>query len=153
MRSANTVIAVLGLLLATPAAAQNRWTAPEGISWRSGTIRSGGTRLAAEIFSLGSNAGKEPPCILMAHGWEGTVRGLRRDAVAFASAGYLAVAFDYRGWGNSDPRLILAGPTPDAKAGRFRAEVIAMCEGVDPRGANAGLAERDALAAVRADVR
>ena len=69
----------LGLLLAAPASAQTRWTAPEGIDWRTGTIHSERTRLAAEIFSLESNSGKKLPCILMAHGWGGTVRGLRRD--------------------------------------------------------------------------
>ena len=122
----------LSLILAVPSAAQPSWTAPEGIDWRTGTIHSEGTRLAAEIFSLGSNAGERLPCILMAHGWGGTVRGLRRDAVAFARAGFLAVAFDYRGWGNSDPRVILAEPAPDGDSARFEAEVIAIREVVDP---------------------
>ncbi len=126
------LIVAFGLLLAVPAVAQTPWTAPEGIDWRAGTIHSEGTRLAAEIFSLESNSGRKLPCILMAHGWGGTVRGLRRDALAFAKAGYLAVAFDYRGWGNSDPRVILAEPAPEGKAGRFQAEVIAIREVVDP---------------------
>lgn len=123
---------LLVLLLTSPAVAQTQWSAPEGIDWREGTIHSEGTRLAAEIFSLESNSGKKLPCILMAHGWGGTVRGLRRDAVAFAKAGFLAVAFDYRGWGNSDPRVVLAEPAPEGKAGRFQAEVIAIREVVDP---------------------
>ena len=88
--------------------------------------------MAAEVFSLALNAGSELPCILMAHGWGGTVRGLRRDAVAFARAGYLAVAFDYRGWGNSDARVILAKPASDNKATRFEAEVVAVREVIDP---------------------
>lgn len=122
----------LGLLLAAPASAQTRWTAPEGIDWRTCTIHSEGTRLAAEIFSLESNSGKKLPCILMAHDWGGTARGLLRDAVAFAKAGHLAVAFDYRGSGRSEPRVILAEPVPDGKSGRFQAEVIAIREVVDP---------------------
>ena len=125
-------VLVLALLLISPAGAQRQWSAPEGIDWREGTIYSEGTRLAAEIFSLESNSGEKLPCILMAHGWGGTVRGLRRDAVAFAKAGFLAVAFDYRGWGNSDPRVILADPAPNGKAGRFPAEVLAIREVVDP---------------------
>lgn len=88
--------------------------------------------MAAEVFSLESKNGEQLPCILMAHGWGGTVRGLRRDAVAFAKAGYLAVAFDYRGWGNSGARVILAEPAPDKGATRFEAEVIAIREVVDP---------------------
>lgn len=126
-------IVVSLLLLAVPIAfGQDRWNAPEEIAWRSATIHSEGTRLAAEVFALRSNADKKLPCILMAHGWGGTVRGLRRDAVAFAQAGYLVVAFDYRGWGNSDPRVILAAPRPKGKPGKFQAEVIAIREIIDP---------------------
>lgn len=114
------------------ALAQQDWQAPAGVNWRTDTILSEGTRLAAEIFSPSDRDGEELPCILMAHGWGGTARGLRRDAVVLAKAGYLAVAFDYRGWGNSDPRVILANPAPDGKPGKFRAEVIAIREVVDP---------------------
>lgn len=114
------------------AVAQQDWQAPAGVNWRSDTILSEGTRLAAEIFSPKDKDGEKLPCILMAHGWGGTARGLRRDAVAFAEAGYLAVTFDYRGWGNSDPRVILANPAPDGKPGKFQAEVIAIREVVDP---------------------
>lgn len=120
------------LLLGIPATAQQDWQAPEGVAWRTGTILSEGTRLAAEIFSPSDKAGEKLPCILMAHGWGGTARGLRRDAAVFAKAGYIAVTFDYRGWGNSDPRVILANPAPDGKPGKFQAEVIAIREVVDP---------------------
>ena len=131
MRAA--LIALTGLSLsAVPATGQQEWQVPDGVTWRTDTILSEGTRLAAEIFSPSDKAGEKLPCILMAHGWGGTVRGLRRDAVVFARAGYVAVAFDYRGWGNSDPRVILADPAPDGKPGRFRAEVIAVREVVDP---------------------
>ncbi|MYC67487.1 MAG: prolyl oligopeptidase family serine peptidase [Acidobacteriia bacterium] len=112
--------------------AQQDWQAPAGVNWRTDTILSEGTRLAAEIFSPSDRDGEKLPCILMAHGWGGTVRGLRRDAAVFAKAGYLTVAFDYRGWGNSGPRVILANPAPDGKPGKFRAEVIAIREVVDP---------------------
>ncbi len=127
-----TVTAFAALLLAPALVAQVTWEAPEGIDWRTATIHSEGTRLAAEVFAASENDGKKLPCILMAHGWGGTVRGLRRDAVEFAKVGYLAVAFDYRGWGNSDPRVILAAPAPEGAAGRFEAEVIAVREVVDP---------------------
>ena len=124
----------LALLLAAvgPAHAQQRWEPPEGVDWRTDTIVSEGTRLAAEVFSPSGRAGERLPCILMAHGWGGTVRRLRRDAAVFAQAGYLAVAFDYRGWGNSNPRILLASPAPEGKPHRFEAEVIAVREVVDP---------------------
>ena len=126
------VIAVLLLLFAPNAIGQVAWEAPEGINWRTETIYSEGTRLAAEVFSAADKSGEKLPCILMAHGWGGTVRGLRRDAVEFARAGYLAVAFDYRGWGNSDARVILAQPAPKGNPRRFQAEVIAIREVIDP---------------------
>ena len=126
------VVAALLLLFAPNVLAQVAWEAPDGIDWRTETIYSEGTRLAAEVFSAADKSGEKLPCILMAHGWGGTVRGLRRDAVEFAKAGYLAVAFDYRGWGNSDPRVILAEPAPAGNPRRFRAEVVAIREVVDP---------------------
>ena len=126
------VIATLLLLLAPNLVAQVAWEAPDGISWQTETIFSEGTRLAAEVFSAADKSGEKLPCILMAHGWGGTVRGLRRDAVEFAKAGYLVVAFDYRGWGNSDPRVILPQPAPKGNPRRFQAEVIAIREVIDP---------------------
>lgn len=126
------LLLLLILVAVAPSLSQRQWTAPEAIDWRTATIHSEGTRLAAEVFSLKEHDGKKLPCILMAHGWGGTVRGLRRDAVEFAKAGYLAVAFDYRGWGNSDPRVILVRPAPPGRQGRFQAEVIAIREVVDP---------------------
>ena len=52
------------------------------------------------------------PTIIMCHGWGGLAAHLRADAVVFAKAGYLVVVFDYRGWGASDSRVILAKPAP-----------------------------------------
>ena len=68
----------------------------------------------------------------MSHGWGGTAEHLRHTAIAFAKAGYLAIAFDYRGWGKSDARLILAGGKPEKKDGKLVAEVKEVREVVDP---------------------
>ena len=128
------ILVALAFLLALPAPgiAQQGWKPPAGVEWRTDKIFSEGTRLAAEIFAPRGKSGQKLPCILMAHGWGGTARGLRPDAVAFAQAGYLAVTFDYRGWGNSDPRVILTEAAPSGKQARFEAEVIAIREVVDP---------------------
>jgi predicted alpha/beta hydrolase len=70
----------------------------------------------------------------LAHGWGGLQASLRPDAAAFAHAGYLALTFDYRGWGSSDSRVILTEkhlPT-DIKNWRFTAKVEAVREVVDP---------------------
>jgi predicted acyl esterase len=58
---------------------------------------------------------------------------LRQVALDFARAGYLAITFDYRGWGASDSRVILTSPAPPKKEGnRFTAEVREVREVVDP---------------------
>jgi dienelactone hydrolase len=121
---------------ADPAAVQqpqaSGFKAPDNLDFRTASVMSEGVRLHAELFSPKSQAGKPLPTIIMAHGWGGTAANFRRDAIDFANAGYLVVTFDYRGWGQSDGRLVMAG-RPDKKAGRrFTAEVQELREYVDP---------------------
>jgi hypothetical protein len=101
--------------------AQGAFVPPEDLDYRKADIWSEGTRMTAEVYSLKSLAGKRLPTILMSHGWGGTAANLRPDAVVFARAGYLVAAFDYRGWGQSDGRLI-----------RQDREVVEVREVVDP---------------------
>jgi dienelactone hydrolase len=123
------VLYALAAFAQTPAAFQP----PAGIQFEKANIISEGTRMAAEKFSLKSNAGKALPCVLMAHGWGGAMRALRPDALVLAQAGYFVAAFDYRGWGESDSRLLLAAPAPAHKPGEtFTAEVREVREVVDP---------------------
>ena len=45
------------------------------------------------------------------------------------------MTFDYRGWGESDSRVILVKPAPrDTEKRRFTAEVIEVREVIDPAG-------------------
>ncbi|MEW6129062.1 MAG: alpha/beta fold hydrolase [Acidobacteriota bacterium] len=112
--------------------AASTFKAPENLDFRTANIISEGVRLQAELFSLKSMAGKSLPTIIMAHGWGGTAANFRWDAVQLANAGYLVITFDYRGWGQSDGRLILVSP-PDKKEGRkFTALVEELREYVDP---------------------
>ena len=74
------------------------------------TFLSGGTRCAVTVVRP-ETASEEPvPAIVMAHGF-GSPRALRLYAYAerFAAAGYAAVVFDYRGFGDSEgePRQLL----------------------------------------------
>lgn len=109
------------------------FTAPEDIDFRRASIISEGTRMSAELFSLNSLGGQKLPTIIMCHGWGGTAALLRTVALDFARAGYLVLAFDYRGWGDSDSRLILTGPAPAERPNnRFTAEVQEVREVVDP---------------------
>ncbi len=116
------------------AAQQTRpFTPPETIDFRTAKVMSEGVRIHAELFSLKSLAGKPLPTIIMAHGWGGTAAAFRRDALDLAAAGYLVITFDYRGWGESDSRVILTAPAPTKKDGlKFTAEVMEVREVVDP---------------------
>jgi hypothetical protein len=117
----------------TPAA---QFKAPDTIEFRAANIVSEGVRLHAELFSLKSLAGKPLPTIIQAHGWGGTAANLRRDAIELANAGFLVITFDYRGWGESDARLVLTKPSPVKPAPgqnqKFTAEVMEQREYVDP---------------------
>jgi dienelactone hydrolase len=101
------------------------------VTFRAADILSEGTRMAAEVFAPKDPRSDRLPTIVMSHGWGGTAAALRPDGVRFAQAGYLVVTFDYRGWGNSDSRLIAVGK-PEKKDGKLIAEVKEVREVVDP---------------------
>jgi YVTN family beta-propeller protein len=104
---------------------------PDDVAFRTADITSEGTRMAAEVFAPKKPKTDKLPTIVMSHGWGGTVESLRPDAIKFAQAGYLVVVFDYRGWGNSDSRLVAVGK-PERKDGKLIAEVKEVREVVDP---------------------
>jgi dienelactone hydrolase len=107
--------------------------ASDDVKRRKVDIYSEGTRMTGYVVSSQSAAADARlATIVMAHGWGGTQRGLRRDAAALARAGYLVLTFDYRGWGESDSRVILTQAAPDHKAVTFKAEVRAVRGVVDP---------------------
>lgn len=113
-----------------------QFKAPDNIEFRTASVMSEGVRLHAELFSLKSLAGKPLPTIIQAHGWGGVAASFRRDAIDLANAGYLVINFDYRGWGESDARLILTKPSPikptPGQNQKFTAEVMEQREYVDP---------------------
>ena len=110
--------------------------APDDIDFRTASIMSEGVRLHAELFSPKALAGKPLPTIIQAHGWGGVAAHLRRDAIDMARGGYLVLTFDYRGWGESDARLVLVKPSPvkpiSGQNQKFTAEVMEQREYVDP---------------------
>ncbi|HEX7811572.1 MAG TPA: alpha/beta fold hydrolase [Burkholderiales bacterium] len=119
----NTLKAVAMAVMATFVMWQAAARAGE-IEQRRTVILSDGVSLSAHLFHPPSAADKPFPAIIMSHGWGGTAAGLEAQATAFARAGYFVIAFDYRGWGESDARLILSGPAPDAGPMREVREVI-----------------------------
>jgi uncharacterized protein len=117
-----------------PAKSNNHphFNVPDDVTFRTADILSEGTRMAGEVFAPKRPKMERLPTIIMSHGWGGTAALLRPDAIAFAQAGYVVIAFDYRGWGSSDSRLILAGGKPERKDGKLIAEVKEVREVVDP---------------------
>ena len=98
-------------------------------------IWSDGTRLSGDLwYPKGLKAGDNLPAIIFCHGWGGTRSHLNQAyAPIFAKAGYVAVTFDYRGWADSDSRLVVRDniPTPDEN-GMVTVRAQAIRELVDP---------------------
>jgi dipeptidyl aminopeptidase/acylaminoacyl peptidase len=85
-------------------------------------------------YPEGVQEGDKLPTVVTCNGWSGTKSGSSgRISARFAAAGYAALAFDYRGWGESDGKLVVRGemPEPDENGEvTVRAQVIR--EVVDP---------------------
>src|SRR5262245_58189127 len=101
---------LIGIPVAFAQTSGSSYQSPADISFRQATIISEGSRLGAEVFNSKGNDEKPLPTIILCHGWGGVAERLRPEAVAFARAGYLAVTFDYRGWGPSEGRLVTIKP-------------------------------------------
>lgn len=110
------------------------YKAPDDVAFRTVSIMSEGVRLHGEMFTPKARAGQKLPTILMAHGWGGVASGFRADAVQLTRAGFQVLTFDYRGWGESDSRVILtaAEPKPLPPGRTFTAKVEAVRGYVDP---------------------
>ncbi len=126
-------ILVFSLLLVGSLSAQRQFTVkvPDGVAFKAESIVSEGTKISAEVYTPADAGSKKLPTILMSHGWGGTAEGLRPDAMLFAKSGFMVVAIDYRGWGNSEARLVLSGEKT-VKNGKLTAEVKEVREVVDP---------------------
>jgi dienelactone hydrolase len=97
------------------------------------TIWSEGSRLSAVV--LNPRAAPRPgPAILLCHGWGGLKEHLiQLYSRAFVGAGFTCLAFDYRGWGQSDGRLISTADTPPlSEAGEVTVKARVLREIVDP---------------------
>ncbi|THD72136.1 CocE/NonD family hydrolase [Phenylobacterium sp.] len=104
---------------------------PEGIGFKATDFLSENVRLTAQWFWAAGNEGRKLPTVIVAPGWGATAANLRQDAVDLARAGYLVMLFDYRGWGDSDGRVMLADKRPAAD-GAFTAQVRELRGYVDP---------------------
>lgn len=98
-------------------------------------IWSDGTRLSGDLFyPVSVKSGDKLPAIILCHGWGG-IRAHLNQAYAphFAAAGFVVLTFDYRGWGDSDCRLIFKEKMPELdKNGEVVVRVQAVQKLVDP---------------------
>jgi dipeptidyl aminopeptidase/acylaminoacyl peptidase len=101
------------------AAARPAAPLPENVEKRAVVIWSDGTRMAGDLYlPKDRKDGEKFPAIVLCAGTGGTKGGTQaRLAPIFASKGYVALAFDYRGWGASESQLMAVEPQPkpDAK--------------------------------------
>lgn len=106
-----------------------------GVTSESVVIWSEGTRLAGTLWKPKDIASSDKlPAILLTHGWGGLRSHLDSTyAPKFAGAGFVVLTFDYRGWGDSEGKLVMrdSAPEPDGNGDvTVRARVIR--EVVDP---------------------
>ena len=135
--SAQPPAAAPGAAAVDPAAVQGLPAArdyrpPQGIGFRTSDFFSENVRLTAQWVYAAENEGRKLPTVIMAHGWGATAAHFRDDAVDLARAGYLVMLFDYRGWGDSDGRVMLAGGRPAAAGEAFNAQVRELRGYIDP---------------------
>ena len=104
-------------------------------SIRSVEFWSDGTRLAGDLFvPSGLESGEKRAAVLLCHGWGGLKSQLNATtAPKLAEAGFVVMTFDYRGWGESDARLVVTDAFPEAdEDGMVTVRAQAIRELVDP---------------------
>lgn len=97
------------------------------------TIWSEGTRLAGNLFIPEHGKGQRLPAVLLCHGWGGTkfhLNPIYPDR--FLAVGFVCLTFDYRGWGESDSKLVHLGGSPLTEPGTAEAKVRVIREVIDP---------------------
>jgi hypothetical protein len=132
--------ALIGLLACGPqnirpqVAANTDFEAAD-IQSRQVDIWSDGTRLSGDLwYPRGLQPGDKRPAVILCHGWGGLRAHLNRAyAPEFAKAGYVVLTFDYRGWGDSDSRLVVEEKMPKPNEnGMITVRARAIRELVDP---------------------
>ena len=90
----------------------------KNISMQHVTIWSDGTRMAADLYKAKNiKDGDKRPAVIIVNGTGGIKRKLpTRIAPYFVEKGYVFLSFDFRGWGESDSRLIMSSPMPQPDA-------------------------------------
>jgi dipeptidyl aminopeptidase/acylaminoacyl peptidase len=122
LHHASVFLAALTLVLSVGARASAQSKAkplPEGAEKKSVTIYSDGTKMIGDLYlPPGLQKTDRRPAVVFCNGTAGTRRGTPTQlAPYFLEAGFVFLAFDYRGWGDSEGKLLPVEPLPkpDAK--------------------------------------
>ena len=102
-------------------------------------VYSDGIRMSGTVWRPeGMAAGETRPAILLCHGWGGKRAHLDFSyAAKFTQAGFIAMTFDYRGWGDSDGVLVpddvnAKFANPKGKGGVVDVKVRQVRKVIDP---------------------
>jgi hypothetical protein len=98
------------------------------------TIWADGVRLAGNLWKPEDlKKSEKRPAILMVHGWGGLKSHLNQAyAPQFAEMGYIVLTFDYRGWGESEGKLVRTGEKPTDAGDEYTIKVKEVRTIVDP---------------------
>jgi dienelactone hydrolase len=87
------------------------YTMPEGVTTKEVVYYSDGVACYAKIFyPKGFDAAKKTAAVVLGQGWAGSHVSIEKYAAAFAKHGLVAMAIDYRGWGNSEGKARVISP-------------------------------------------
>jgi uncharacterized protein len=87
------------------------YTMPEGVTTKEVVYYSDGVACYGKVFyPKGFDTTKKIPAVVLGQGWAGTHVSIEKYAAAFAKHGLVAMAIDYRGWGNSEGFVRLVSP-------------------------------------------
>ena len=97
------------------ARAQSYPPLPDNVERRPVTIWSDGTKMAGDLYlPKDRKPADKLPAVVFISGTGGTKKGSpARMAPMLVNSGYVFLAFDYRGWGESDSRLMMLEPMPE----------------------------------------
>lgn len=127
MRTPRTILLILltAMLSSQSALAQAKTVAearaqsypplPDNVERRPVTIWSDGTKMAGDLYlPKDRKPADKLPAVVFISGTGGTKKGSpARMAPMLVNSGYVFLAFDYRGWGESDSRLMMLEPMPE----------------------------------------
>jgi dipeptidyl aminopeptidase/acylaminoacyl peptidase len=112
IRSAVFVLALAGATSPALASAAQE-AADSKIETREVVIWSDGTRMRGDLYlPKERDAAAKLPAVIYCSGTAGTRPGAARFSMLCAAQGFAVLAFDYRGWGSSDSKLMALDPQP-----------------------------------------